>query len=100
MKKLLLITALVSAPLVASAQMSDDDRQAACEAFSKVTKLTATFRNAGMTASDSYVQMVNTGLDEDVAFTIVKIVYDQAPTQCPETIEGEKYIACMEATNK
>lgn len=100
MKNLLLITALLVSPMVATAQVSSENRQSACEAFSEMTKLTATFRDAGLTASDSYVQMVNSGLSENVALTIVKIVYDQAPTQSPDSIAGVSYIACMEATKQ
>lgn len=101
MKKLLLIATLIATvPLVANAQMSSEERQSSCDAFSKMVKTTATFRDAGLTASDAYVQMVNSGLNENIALTIVKIVYDQAPTQSPDSIAGVSYIACMEATKQ
>ena len=101
MKKLLLIAALfASVPLMANAQTSDEKRQTACDAFSQMTQLTASFRDSGLTASSAYIQMTKSGLNDNIALTIVKIVYDQAPDQTPDTIKALSYIACMQATDQ
>jgi len=93
-KVLLIAVTLAAFPFTASAQATE-----ACKTFAEMAKTTAVFRDAGLTASDAYVNMVNNGVPENVALTIIKIVYDSAKNQTPENIAIVSEVACIQATS-
>ena len=98
MKKLIFIASFfIMMPFMAFAQMSKADRLNSCQMLSEMTQATATFRDAGLTASDAYTQMVVNGLAEPVALAVIKIVYFQAQDQSPNTIKDMTYVACIDA---
>ena len=70
-----------------------------CSPISEAIKLMATGRDSGVTAQRSYDLMLQAGLPEDLALTLLEIVYIDANNMSPERLSGLYFTMCLsEAT--
>ena len=91
---------MVSAlPMTAIASVAPDVEEM-CVNLGKLSGVIAESRDKGDTASDSFVSMTDNGIPDNVALSVVRIVYDSIPDKSPALVASYTYLSCIDAASQ